>query len=527
MKRTGFIAAGAAVILILAGTAPAATRYRHSPRNTDKETLNRRTPRSGSVRTIPRNPTRNRSERPERRTTTPSVRNVNSGSTSVRSSTRRTIRPSRRHIEVTERISTSARHTPSPTTRTADFTRPHTISADRSETHRRTNSGRRRHSRDSRDDRTAGNVRRGRDEGNVHRGRDEGNVHRGRDERRSHRDRDECRSHRDRDEHNPHQSRNESTVRLHFEERQETSHYSIVSEPPRQCDRDRHDRRDRDRDDRRDHRHPCHWGSGPHCWASSFTLISRNDNAFIFIHSGPTGPYWHKNRWHRLPAGHRHGPGCGRVLYYGYWIDTRDYYYVKQIEPPWATREASFEDDDEGFILKGQVLDAVRVKELVLSTAERGRVETLIERGILQKILDEDDPYGEFGYIYDPWMSRLSLTAPAERIAVIETIICDAWTFEAFTERDPFGNTAAVVPLVSPFFLEQDACAAMRLALDNFSALRRMLEERDWRYAARGKTCRLNAAYGTATILDEKEGIERAFAFTETRPFVPRELVRR
>jgi hypothetical protein len=220
------------------------------------------------------------------------------------------------------------------------------------------------------------------------------------------------------------------------------------------------------------------------------------------------------------------------VLYYGYWIDTRDRYYVEQIEPPWVRyAEAQehdadvYDEDDEAFILKGQVLDAVRIKERVLSSAERLRVETLIGLGTLQRILNEDDPGREFSYDYDERASRLTLTAPAERIAVIETIVCDRWTFEAFTEPDPSGNTAAVIPLVSLFFLEQDERAAVRLALDNFGALRRMLEERDWCYASHGKSCRLNAEYGTVTLLDEEEAIERALEFMETCPFVPRELV--
>ena len=272
-----------------------------------------------------------------------------------------------------------------------------------------------------------------------------------------------------------------------------------------------------------------HLGFYPCPQGSHSRFFSWDSNAFICIHDGPTAPYWYRGRWHRLTRGHTHRTGCGRALYYGYWIDVRDRYYVEQIEPPWVTHTVTvqYEDDDSEFIPKAQVLDTVRVKALVLSTAERVRVETLIQRGILRDILDENDPYGEFSYDYDPRISRLTLTAPAERIAVIETIVLDRRTFAAFTEPDRYGNTAAVVPLVSPFFLEQDARAAIRLASDNFNAMRRLLEDRDRDplYTAHGKTCWLNPECGTATLLNEPDAIERAAQFMDTRPFVPRDLV--
>jgi len=269
-----------------------------------------------------------------------------------------------------------------------------------------------------------------------------------------------------------------------------------------------------------------HLGFKP-CWPDHGSkFFSWDNDAFICIHDGPTAPYWHRGRWHRLPHGRTHRTECGRVLYYGYWIDVRDRYYVEQIVPPWVERTVVVQDDDE-FIPKAQVLDTVRVKALVLSTAERLRVEALIELGILRDILDENDPYNEFGYDYDPRTSRLTLTAPAERIAVIETIVVDRRTFEAFTQPDRYGNTAAVVPLVSPLFLEQDARLAIRLASDNFNAMRRLLEDRDRDplYTAHGKTCWLNPECGTATLLNEPDAIERAAQFMDTRPFVPRYLV--
>ncbi len=288
-------------------------------------------------------------------------------------------------------------------------------------------------------------------------------------------------------------------------------------------------RRHRYRDYRREHeRH-----RSSHRWASAFAFTYRRGGTCLSIHSGPGAPYWYNGTWHARPTGYRYG--C--VLYYGYWIDTRDVYYVERREPPWVSQDYWDEfaaEDDEGvlvydgdFIRKEQVVDTVLVKELPLSSAERSRADVLIAGGILQQILDEGDPEGNFDYDFDPRASRLTLTAPSERIAVIETLVRDRSTFDAVTEPDRHGNTAAVVPLVSPLYLEDDYSGAVRLAQENFTAMRRMLEDRDPRYAAHGKRTWLNAEFGTATVVDEADNLERAFTFMETRPFVPRELVRR
>ena len=79
--------------------------------------------------------------------------------------------------------------------------------------------------------------------------------------------------------------------------------------------------------------------------------------------------------------------------------------------------------------------------------------------------------------------------------------------------------------MASPFYLEQGFRGAVQLATDNLAALRRMLQDRDWRYAYRDKECWLNAQYGTVTVVDDDKGIESAQALMERRPFVPRELV--
>jgi len=294
-----------------------------------------------------------------------------------------------------------------------------------------------------------------------------------------------------------------------------------------------------ERPDRVRHRETAHW-------ASSHTFTYRHGGTSIRIHSGPQGPYWHKGRWHPYQPGHR------RVLYYGYWIDTTDYYYVRRIEPPWAKSdywdndevvvvctdqdepgavvvEADYEYVDEAadsdFILKRQVVDAVIVKELQLSTTECRRVDRLIAHGILRQVLEEGGRRSDVGYEFDQ-RRRLTLTAPSERIAMIETMVRDERTFEAVIGPNRSGHVAAVIVLVSPLYLENDFRGAVQLASDNFDAVRGLLEEGDWRDAHDGTKCWLNAEYGTATVIEEERTIKRAFELMEDQPFVPSDFVR-
>jgi hypothetical protein len=271
----------------------------------------------------------------------------------------------------------------------------------------------------------------------------------------------------------------------------------------------------------------------PHCSPLPFIFIYRSGGTCIYVHSGKYGPTWYSGRWHPYRA------GCQRVLYYGYWIDTRDYYYVNGLEPPWVDVgvEESVSDGTEGappyepegadgdFILKGQIRDAVIVKELSLLTTEARRADMLIRRGIVRDVLNASSQRGDSDFAFDARRGLLTLTAPSEQVAIIETMVRDGRTFGAVTELNRYGNVAAVIPVVSPFYLEQDFSGAVELATENFNALRQMLEERDWRYVHRDKECWLNAQYGTVTVVDDREGIERAKDLMKQRPFVPREMV--
>jgi len=298
-----------------------------------------------------------------------------------------------------------------------------------------------------------------------------------------------------------------------------------------------------ERPDRARHRH-----HDKRNWGSSYTFIYRSGDTFIYIHSGQQGPYWHKGRWHPYRRDRN------RALYYGYWIDTTDYYYVNRLEPPWVRRDYWDRDDDVvvvhadydeprtrvietdyeyvdeavtgDFVLKRQVVDAVIVKELQLSTTESRRVEKLIAQGVLREVLEKGGRRGDANYNFDKRRGLLTLTAPSERIAMIETMVRDERTFEAVTGPNRYGHTVAVIPLVSPFFLERDFREAVRLATDSFEALRSMLEGRDWRDAYDGKACWLNAEFGTATVIHEERAIERAFELIEDLPFVPSDFVR-
>jgi hypothetical protein len=180
---------------------------------------------------------------------------------------------------------------------------------------------------------------------------------------------------------------------------------------------------------------------------------------------------------------------------------------------------------EDPYIAKGQIQDATITTELPLTTVEWRRAEVLVSRGIVGSVLEEAGAAAEYDYELDARWGRLRLTAPSEQVAMIETMIRDARTFEAMTEPNRYGYAAAVISVVSPYYLDQDARAGAGLAGDNFGALWRMLQDADWRYAYHGKACWLNAAYGTVTIVDEPENIDRAAAFVDDLPFVPRDMV--
>ena len=472
MKGPGFVIAAAALAVILSDAALGAVRYVRSPRHARGETggtiLRRgnvtRSTTAGNVRYS--EPRRTRRTRP-RSDVTPSTPSV----------IRRTSSPTTHHrsgLPARRTLSSSTRHTINSVTPPTSTVRTVRTKPSRPTRHVSTPSSTRRRRGKDTPHRTIGNVR-----------YSEGNVvysyrHKGRHARR--------RTHK------------------------------------------RHHERERDR--HHDH-HSHHWPSG-------YTFIYCSGDCFIYVHAGRRGPYWYNGRWHP------YRDGCRRVLYHGYWIDTRDRYYVLRLEPPWAKRaydltlyempyyeeskyEYAVDDeyDEDDFIRKSEIRDAVLVKELALSAAERRRVDTLIARGIIRDILEEANRRREFDYEFDKRKSRLTLTAPSERIAVIETMVRDRRTFEAVTKPDRYGNTAAVLPLVSPLYLEQDFQDAVRLATENLSVLRRMLQDRDRRYTYHGKACWLNAEYGTATVVDDKDNVERVAALMELRPFVPRDLVRR
>jgi hypothetical protein len=484
MKRAGFAIAAAAAVLLVSDAALGATRYVRSPRSSDEQpTVGNVHYGSGNVRysvpratLSPRTVTRTAPLGPIERTPTAShvIRTRNTHLTAG-ATTRMATQPDRRislgddHIRPTIHYRTPPRRTDvsadwSPPATGTGFNPPRAI---------------RPYRRDSADEHSDSSV------GNVHHGPDYGNV-------------------------------------TYSDQHRDWSRYRRVADY---------------------FRHHGHGSS----WASGLTFIYHGGGTYFSVGSGDDAPYWYNGGWHPWPRGRARGPGSGCVLYYGFWIDVRDVYYVQQLPPPWTTEqfwatsaegwdEAALDNEpvteeppsqaESDFIPKSQVLDLVRDQVLVLSTAERSRVEALIAGGVIQQLLNQDGGTA-YDYVYDPRGSRLQLTAPAERIAMIETIVRDRPTFEAVTEPDRYGNTAAVLPLVSPIYLEQDPSAARALALDNFYAVRSLLEGRDALYVQNGKRCWYNSQYGTATVVDQENGLDQAFGFMETRPFVPRDLVQR
>ena len=179
----------------------------------------------------------------------------------------------------------------------------------------------------------------------------------------------------------------------------------------------------------------------------------------------------------------------------------------------------------EDYLTRQQVSDPLVTVALPLTPVEYRRAQVLIARGLIGDLLSEGDVGGRHSYELDPNQATLTITAPSERITIIETMLGDERTFRAVTESNRFGHTAGVVALVSPYFLQEDFEGGIRLASANFEAVRRALQERDPNYAYYGKECWLNAEYGTATVVDDMEALAGVRALVARQPFVPVQLM--
>ncbi|MBN1917186.1 MAG: hypothetical protein JW889_04690 [Verrucomicrobia bacterium] len=240
-----------------------------------------------------------------------------------------------------------------------------------------------------------------------------------------------------------------------------------------------------------------------------------------------------------------------RVFYYNRWIYDDDYYYCNRLIPPWGRTEIIYVVEPvvrteviehvivvtpeqpqpqaprlyEAYLTRQEVGDPVVTAPLPLTAAEYRRVQTLIARGLIAGVLKEGDVFHQNSYTLNELPATLTLTAPSERIAIIETAVRDERTFRALTEPNRYGYSATVVALASPYFLQEDFEGGVRLAAANFDGVRRMLEQRDRNYATYGKESWLNSEYGTATIVDDTEALASVGALVTLQPFIPVEFV--
>ena len=279
-------------------------------------------------------------------------------------------------------------------------------------------------------------------------------------------------------------------------------------------------------------------------------VIYDRDKYSIYRHRDDDGEYRHHRRW-RDRDRDRHD-----VWYYDRWVGVDDYYYVRRLTPPWArtttvvtyvpevvervvviqSREveeqvpAVIQEPETGpqyenYLTRQEVRDPLAAVELPLTPLEVGRVNTLIALGLIDGLIKQGDVYDEHAYTLDARGGTLTITAPSEHVAIIETMVRDERTYAAVSRPSPFGHSAGVIALVSPYFLQEDYQGALRLASANFEAVRKMLQERDPNYAYFHKECWLNVEYGTATFVDEREALADIQTLVATQPVIPVQLI--
>ena len=178
------------------------------------------------------------------------------------------------------------------------------------------------------------------------------------------------------------------------------------------------------------------------------------------------------------------------------------------------------------YLAKGQTEEELVVKTLRLSTIEGKRVETLLQKEVIQSILaDIPEEYGAT-FEYRPLSNQLILTAPLEIVLKIQTLIQDEKTFHYFVEKELDDKLViAIISVVHPLFLEKDYPRAIQLATDNYKAVNKLLQSLDSDYRQADKDCWLNSEIGTITIVDEEQNIFAAYGYIDRLPYIPKDFI--
>ena len=173
-------------------------------------------------------------------------------------------------------------------------------------------------------------------------------------------------------------------------------------------------------------------------------------------------------------------------------------------------------------ILKYDVAPIPIVKAINTSVTLNRKIAFIIENQIAETIFADSGSDFEESFDYRKSARKLIITAMPESIARLATILYDYNTYRSYVALYDSSSRlqVGVFSLVDPQLKKSDPTEAERIARENFGSLKELLDTSNQRWwSGRDKRCWYNSKYGTATIVDEPEMIEKAREFLRHQPY--------
>ncbi len=228
---------------------------------------------------------------------------------------------------------------------------------------------------------------------------------------------------------------------------------------------------------------------------------------------GPKSGYiWNLGRWEVVKIIHRRDYGWGYFDHRGRWHgqDERRPVYREVL---WKRR------DYLDTVPKDTFDQPYLVRTLKLDPLERGRLEDLLERNLLQELMLDDPGEQEAVVSYERRRSKASISGRAELVAKLATLITDESTYKAVTTGQPHGNVVAIISLVDLRWLDNDPEPALNIADLNFSGLLRLVRAGDDEHRRHHRALWFNDTFGTVTIIDQPDTIRKVREFLGVMPY--------
>jgi len=238
------------------------------------------------------------------------------------------------------------------------------------------------------------------------------------------------------------------------------------------------------------------------------------------VEPGPeTGYVWNLGRWELVKIVQREGHGWGYYDHRGEWHGRDEERTVYRVVV-WKPRHY------EATLPRKSFEETRLSKEIELEPADRERLDDLIDRHVILEMLLDDAPgtdlRGEAVVSYALNEGTVSLSGRTELVARIATLITDDATYRATMTEQPHGNVVEIISLVDLRWLDREPEAALDVAELNFAGLERLVRARSDEYRRLHKALWLNETYGTVTVIDHPDTIQKIREYLAAMPYGPK-----